>query len=150
MTQAALGRLIAKLPPGRALDRIKRLLWGVAAKPTSDTSQAALATAPKALSTEEELRAILANNPTKELVRSVDLAKEVFPEAKILGRDDTDWEAHRQRLKELERTRTLGHSEGCWNCGSTQLWTWPGGVIRCARCHPPAEPDGVIWLGERS
>jgi len=29
--------------------------------------------------------------------------------------------------------------EGCWNCGSLDLWTWEGGVTRCRRCHPPVD-----------
>ena len=73
-----------------------------------------------------------------------ELIKEVFPEAAILGPDDTDWEAHRKRIQAWEAAR----KPGCWNCGGLTFWTWPGGAKRCARCHPPAEPERVVWLSD--
>ena len=82
--------------------------------------------------------------PTVPSPMSFALIKEVFPEAQILGPDDFDWEAHSKHIQALEAAR----KPGCWNCGGLRFWTWPGGAKRCARCHPPAEPERVVWLNE--
>ncbi len=72
------------------------------------------------------------------------LIKEVFPDAEIIGPDNTDWETHGRRIRAWEAPK----KPGCRNCRGLQFWTWPGGATRCAQCYPPAEPDKVIWLGK--
>lgn len=74
------------------------------------------------------------------------LIKEMFPDAEIIGPDDTDWEGHARRIKAWEALK----NPGCRNCRGLQFWTWPGGATRCARCYPPAEPDKATCLGGES
>ena len=85
---------------------------------------------------------IEAHAPISKTLQSV---LEVFPGAYILGTDDFDWGAHARRVDEFDKQFSC-----CYSCKGRRFWTWPGGVKRCATCHPPVGSGEVIWLEEGS